>query len=82
MRVAFEAVKRADLALAAAKKSAALALEARELANVAYTSGAATSLEVIDAERRARDADTQAAVAEDTARQARLELLAASGKFP
>ena len=38
--------------------------------------------EVIDAERQARDAETQAAIAEDTARQARLDLLAASGRFP
>ena len=42
----------------------------------------ATFLEVIDSERAARDAETQAAVAEDAARQARLDLLAASGRFP
>jgi outer membrane protein TolC len=39
-------------------------------------------LEVIDAERQARDAETLAAVAEDAARQARLDMLAASGRFP
>jgi hypothetical protein len=37
---------------------------------------------VIDAERRARDPETQEAVAEDAAREARLDLLAATGKFP
>ena len=40
------------------------------------------ALEVIDAERRSRDAETAAVVAEDAARQARLDLLAASGRFP
>jgi outer membrane protein TolC len=39
-------------------------------------------LEVIDAERQARDAETQAAIAEDAAREARLDLLAAAGRFP
>jgi hypothetical protein len=38
--------------------------------------------EVIDAARQARDAETQAAVSEDAAREARLDLLAATGRFP
>jgi hypothetical protein len=37
---------------------------------------------VIDAERRARDADTAVAIAEDSVRRARLDLLAALGRFP
>ena len=49
---------------------------------LAYRAGAITNLDVIDAERQARDAATQATIAEDAARQARLDLLAASGKFP
>lgn len=52
------------------------------LANLAYSAGATTNLEVIDAERRARDAETQAVIAEDNARQARLDPLSASGRFP
>ena len=44
--------------------------------------GANTNIEVIDAERTALDANTNAAVAEDAARQARFDLLAASGRFP
>jgi outer membrane protein TolC len=52
------------------------------MANLAYEAGAVTNIEVIDAERRARDAATAVVVAEDDARQARLELLAASGRFP
>jgi outer membrane protein TolC len=82
VRVAFEEVKRAESSLESATSAARLAREALDLANVAYRAGATTNLEVIDAERRARDAETQAAVAEDSARQARLDLLAASGRFP
>jgi outer membrane protein TolC len=52
------------------------------LSQVAYRGGAFTDIEVIDAERTARDADTAVAVAEDGARQARLDLLAATGRFP
>ena len=81
VRGAFAAVRRADEGLAAAQKAALLARTALELAGVAYRAGATTNLEVIDAERRARDAETASVVAEDTARRARLDLLAASGAF-
>jgi outer membrane protein TolC len=82
VRIAFEAVRRADEALTQAREAAKLATEALELAELAYKAGATSNLEVVDAERRAHDADTTAAIAEDTARQARLDLLAASGRFP
>lgn len=82
VRAAFEELKRADLALASSRRAAALAGEALQLATEAYRLGATTNLEVIDAERAARDAQTQAVIAEDAARQARLDLLAASGRFP
>jgi outer membrane protein TolC len=82
VRAAFEEMQRADIALDQAQQSAAFAKQALALANLAYRAGATTNLEVIDAERQARDAETQAAIAEDTARQARLDLLAASGRFP
>ena len=82
VRVAFEAVERADDALAQAKEASALAQEALELSLLAYRAGATTNIEVVDAERRALDAETDAAVAEDSSRQARLDLLAASGRFP
>jgi outer membrane protein TolC len=82
LRIAAFAVDQADATLATAREAATLATEALALATSAYRAGATTNLEVIDAERRARDAETQAAIAEDTARQARLELLAASGRFP
>ena len=82
VRSAFQQVTHADAAMRSAREAQKQAAEALELANVAYHAGATTNLEVIDAERRARDAVVTAALAEDTARQARLELLASSGSFP
>jgi outer membrane protein len=82
IRVAVEEIRRADNAMKSAASAARLAREALDLANRAYHAGATSNIEVIDAERRARDADTAAVVAEDTVRQARLDLLAAAGQFP
>ncbi len=82
VRAAFEEIQRADAALDQGQQSAAFARQALALANQAYRAGATTNLEVIDAERQSRDADTLAAVAADAARQARLDMLAASGRFP
>ncbi len=82
LRMASEEVRRADQALKSATSAAQLAHQALELANLTYEAGATTNLEVIDAERRARGADTAAAIAEDNVRQARLDLLAAAGQFP
>ena len=82
LRAAFKTVTHADAALEAARGSAKRAAEALELANEAWKAGATTNLEVIDAERRARDAEVQQALAEDASRQARLELLVAGGAFP
>lgn len=82
VRTAFEAARRTAQALEDAARAARLAREALKLATLAYKAGAATNIEVIDAERQARDAETQVAIAEDAARQSRLDLLAASGRFP
>ena len=82
VRIAFDGLVRADRGLAGAREAARLAGRALELADVAYRAGATSNIEVIDAARRARDADTAAAQAEDVARQARLDLLVASGRFP
>jgi outer membrane protein TolC len=81
-RSAFDSLRHADLALDAAREGARLAGESLKLAEIAYHTGVSTNLELVDAQRRARDADTAAAIAEDNARQARLDLLAASGAFP
>jgi outer membrane protein TolC len=82
LRVAVEAVRRGDEAMRSASAAADLAHQGLDLANLAYHAGATTNIEVIDAERRARDADSAVVVAEDTVRQARLDLLVAAGQFP
>ena len=82
VRLAFESLQRARAGLRAAGRGADSARAALDLANQAYRAGAVNNLEVIDAERRARDAATSAAIAEDAARQALLDLLSAAGRFP
>src|SRR4051812_330328 len=82
VRAAFEAVQRADESVRSARQAARLAREALEMTTLAYREGATNDLEVVDAERRSRDADVVALSAEDTARQARIDLLSASGRFP
>ena len=82
VRGAFEAMRRADAALRSSRDAEMSAAQALDLANIAYRAGATTNLEVIDAERQARDAATQAQVAADTARQARLTMLTATNHFP
>ena len=82
IRVAVESIRRAEQSMTSATRAAELAREALSLATLAYRAGATTNIEVIDAERRARDADTAVVVAEDNLRQARLDLLAAAGQFP
>lgn len=77
-----EQVAHSTEAREASHRSAELAAEALRLANVAYSGGTGTSLEVIDAQRSARDAATQAVIADDNLRQAQFALLAASGHFP
>lgn len=82
VRVAFDSMHRAEAALDSARHAAKVAAEALDLASLAYRAGATNNLEVVDAERRAQDADTAAATAEDSLRQARLDVLVASGRFP
>ncbi len=82
VRVSFEEMLRADQGLGSARDAARLAHKAYDLATLAYRAGASTNIEVLDAARQARDADTQAAEAEDLSRQARLNLLVSAGRFP
>jgi outer membrane protein TolC len=77
-----DSVKHAREARDAAHRSAEFATRALQLANIAYQGGTGTSLDVIDAERTARDAATQAVIADDGLRQAQFALLAATGHFP
>lgn len=82
VRIAGDAIRLADRGLTSARRAAAQAHEALDIVNLSYGAGASTSLDVLDAQRRARDADTAAATAEDAARQARLDYLQGSGRFP
>lgn len=82
IRTATEAVRSAERALASARAGADQAQQVVEIVNVAFRAGASTNIEVIDAQRVARDADTNAAQTEDRLRRARLDLLIASGRMP
>src|SRR6202521_159681 len=82
VRIAGDAIRLSDQRLASARRAAAQAHEALDIVNLSYGAGASTSLDVLDAQRRARDADTAVATAEDAARQARLDYLQGSGRFP
>jgi outer membrane protein TolC len=82
VRAAREAVASAERGLVSARAGADQAQEVVNIVNISFRAGAATNIEVIDAERRARDADTAVAVAEDTLRRAHLEMLTALGRFP
>jgi outer membrane protein TolC len=82
VRVAREAVLRTQRALERAQLATAQAGEVLSITDVAFREGATTNIEVIDAQRSARDAGTAAAIAEDAVRRARLELLVALGRFP
>lgn len=82
VRLGREAVQSAERGLASGRAAADQAHEVVNIVNVSFRAGGATNIEVIDAERRARDADTAVAVAEDAVRRARLELLTALGRFP
>ncbi|HEX4456967.1 MAG TPA: TolC family protein [Polyangia bacterium] len=82
VRASYVELNRALRSFEAARSSARRAQAALSMTNQAYKAGATTNIEVIDAETRARDADTSAAQAEDAARQATIDLLAASGRFP
>ncbi len=81
-RAAFAVVRNSDESLQSSRAALAAATTAAALADKSYRAGASTNIELIDAERQARDAESQVAIAEDAARQARLDLLLATGAFP
>jgi outer membrane protein TolC len=82
VRTSLENFDRSAAAVQRARNSAKLANEAMRLADISYHAGATTNLELIDAQRRARDAETLAVIGEDNALQAALDLLSACGRFP
>ena len=82
IRTAREAVASTERALQQTRQAADQANEVVRITDVAFREGATTNIEVLDAQRQARDAETQAVIAEDAVRRARLELLVALGRFP
>jgi len=82
VRLADESVKSFERALAFARTAAQQANEVVRISTSAFEVGATTNLEVIDAQREARDADTLVTLAEDAVRRAKLDLLIAVGRFP
>lgn len=82
IRTAREAVASTERALKFAETAAQQANEVVQITDIAFREGATTNIEVIDAQRRARDAETAAAIAEDAVRRARFDLLVATGRFP
>jgi outer membrane protein TolC len=82
VRTAREAIASAERAVASTRAAADQAQQVVNITNISFRAGAATNIEVIDAERRARDADLSVGITEDVLRRARLELLNALGRFP
>lgn len=82
VRAAAETWDRAQATLGLTQTTAAQAREALELVSSAFRAGATTSLEVVDAERKAEDAETQVVLQEFLLEQAKLDWLVATGKFP
>jgi outer membrane protein TolC len=82
VRTAREAIASTDRAVVSARRAATQAGEVVRITDVAFRAGATTNIEVIDAQRVARDNETSAVIAEDAARRARLDLLVATGRFP
>ncbi len=81
-RAALAAWQAAEAALQATRELLRSATEGLNLAQMAWKVGVVTNLDVVDAERRERDAATAVVVAEDTVRQAWLETLVARGQLP
>ena len=82
IRLAYRSLESADKRVAEARAAATLARRALEISTLRYRQGATTNIEVIDAEQQSRQSDLSAALAEDSAQQIRLNLLAATGEFP
>jgi outer membrane protein len=69
-------------ALVSAQRAAQQSVDVLRITTSAYELGATTNIEVIDAQRSARDAESAAVLAEDAVRLAKLNLLVALGRFP
>ena len=82
VRLAEESVRLLESSVVKARLAADHASDVLRITTTAFEVGATTNLEVIDAQRSARDAATIAVLAEDAVRRAKLDLLVALGRFP
>lgn len=82
LRNAQAAVDITERAVSNARLARQHAADVVRITDIAFRAGGVTNLELIDAQRSARDTDTAVAVAEDRVRRARLDLLVAMGQFP
>jgi outer membrane protein len=82
VRLAQERVRSTERALAHLRLAADQANEVLKITTFAFEAGATTNLEVVDAQRQARDEDAAAAIGQDAVQRAKLDLLAALGRFP
>jgi outer membrane protein TolC len=81
-RLARETLASSERARTSARQAADQAAEVLKITTQAFEAGASTNLEVIDAQRTARDAETALTITEDAVRRAQLDLLVALGRFP
>lgn len=82
VRNARAAVAARERALVSAREAVTAANEVLKITIIAFDAGATTNIEVIDAQRSARDQELVMVQVEDGLRQARLDLLVALGQFP
>jgi outer membrane protein TolC len=82
VRLAQEAVVRTRQIVDTSRRAAESAAEALRITEVAYRAGAASNIEVVQAQQTARNTEIVFALAEDRLRLARLDLLVALGQFP
>ncbi|HZS38257.1 MAG TPA: TolC family protein [Polyangia bacterium] len=82
VRTALVELSRARTALGTAREAARISTDVVRLTTVSYHAGLSTNIEVIDAQLAALNADVAAALAENDERQAQLDLLLATGRFP
>ena len=82
VRAAEDALASLSRSLTLAQSAVTQATSVLQITTTAFEVGATTNIEVVDAQRALRDAETAVAVVEDAARRARLDLLVAMGRFP
>jgi outer membrane protein len=82
VRTARASIEITERALEHARLAAQHATDVLNITTLAFRAGGTTNLELVDAQRRARDADIAAEIAGDRVRQSHLDLLVALGRFP